>query len=1360
MGVITNGGTAGQVATIALAAIGSYFGPVGTAVGWLIGSWLFGEEAEETNIIIDPGAQELPRFNQALRGATMAIMFGTNRVPPHIVWQNNWNFIRHESTDTEGGGKAGGSGGGKGGGGKTTNVSYEYKWDLIYHLGMVAQPSSLFNIWLGPEKVNPESVIPTATNANADLFGISALFVNEQFGAGAFLSYEDSFFARGFDTANISLAGEDWDHFNSVVGLPHRFPNTVYVGYQQLNLGSVSAVPQLTFEVGPGEVEITFNSAYIGQSDDSSTQTQQFIGQDINEVGGSHYYFACSAPGAGCGTVIRIETGLITDDVSSADVDTLATTAGLDPGSAYAFTSNTGGGSLGGDKVLLWGSHPGAGSRQNWAFVLCRIQTDGTLAAIGGWAARSNDIGTTITHPLRLGISADQEDGDPILLAHSNIRGALHEMQMQIIYSINEMSSEDGNPGPVIEDDTGFNIDTLTVNHASTCGGYFGEHQSHRSYDAFGWFLPHITFIPAGQPPPLGVKQTDTRFWFYIGKADIEADNDTPGATDANSLVNSEKGDHPDGFFGYIDLGDVTVALAHNEIAPVIIEDSDEQFLTPFDNISALNSAAGFADAGRDKDEVTIDDNDDYLPAPFIAEVSDDDGEGAWIMIMSKSFTGSEDLSTAGTYNKVRLFIFNSLTEVYIQQAVGAGSTFDTVSDAGSSEGNRFIYVPFDQMVVADQKNKILYEIRTQTSASAGFDEDVVVSKFGDYSIGGGSDVPVVYIIKQILVNPEFGMGIDASAIDSTTYETVLQYCIDEGFMVSTLYNRERPALQHIELLLSIYGGYLIDSGGIVKFGVQDLSLSPVRTIDNDHLLANPHGGAPVTISVSGRQQTYNKVKVNYIDRALEYKQNFVEINDEVDQDLYGIRAREFPGRFVMTEALANRIAIRTLWGNLYAKDLYDFRLGPKDADLEPGDVVTLVDSHNLALQSGQRVRLVMWEETGPMNFTVKAVKEIAYINAATLEINSSALSTQQQLLGQSRAPADFRMYELPQEFQGANPSLYVGYNQHQTAMGADLYLSADGTSFAKADHVEPYVISGIILDALPSREPGWMEENVQVYLFPDTRSTDVQTGFNIDTPVYVQTHALDDVSAEARGLGGGTVIINSEAMAYQGVTLLGQNYYRFDRLFRGWGGTHIQAHTSGDFWHKHGGGIFQKPYNEDKIGTVIHYKVVPVNFAGISYDAASVDANTYTIGGTYFKPQVQPPIRTWIESGISITASENLGGLSAKHVHSEGSAVTFTWPDAARQKGFGAAGYGLGTYGRFTTDITSHQWRVEVFSSDGTLVRSVSVDSGWFVYSADTNSTDFNGWAGAFSVKVTPYNDVGDALRSRTKSLTLFEQV
>lgn len=121
-----------------IAAPGAAFSTLGAAVGWTVGAWLFGPKANSDNQIFDPGAEEMPRINQALRGATMPVLFGTNRVSSNIVWTANFTTVRKEST-TGGGGKAGGSGGGKMGS-APAQVSYEYKWDMLFHIGMSPVP--------------------------------------------------------------------------------------------------------------------------------------------------------------------------------------------------------------------------------------------------------------------------------------------------------------------------------------------------------------------------------------------------------------------------------------------------------------------------------------------------------------------------------------------------------------------------------------------------------------------------------------------------------------------------------------------------------------------------------------------------------------------------------------------------------------------------------------------------------------------------------------------------------------------------------------------------------------------------------------------------------------------------------------------------------------------------------------------------------------------------------------------------------------------------------------------------------------------------------------------------------------------
>jgi len=1336
----------GQAAGLGLGAIGGYFfGPVGFAAGMMIGSWIGSAFEETDNKIIDPGAQEMPRFNQALRGVTMPILFGTNRVSSNLVWQNDFQTIRHENeASTGGGGKGGGSGGGKGPKGDTS-VSYEYKWDLMYHFGMVSEDFNLFGGWLYSERMNDDTLIAITQGGQ---FSGNAFFRSDiDRPQTAQLQFEEAFFHGGAATGDTSQ--DNWDHFETVTGSPHRFPYTAYIGFKALNLGDRASVPQLSFEIGPGAATINFDSAFIGSDENGGPSTGRFVGQHaIVGDDGKHYYMVAEGTNT-AGSLWCLEDGTKTEVITHTEYDDMwHAFTGQDAPRSFVFSDGTGAGIVG-NYVLLWGHDSGGGSTSTMSTLLCSVNTSGILYAVGAYAERSSTLNSIVGTVLRVGILGNNEDSFPVVMMFINSVSASRDIKSCAIASIDAMKDQSR-----VDLITAGVFDLLVTNHTSTLFDYMGIHNTYRDFGGFGWFAPYIDI--AETQAALGVIQYGTKYCMYIGKADIQKHIDDPADGTNNALIASyaASGDYPNGLIIEIDLGidnDVPSQTGNLEII-------GDQFTNYKNDISIIP----FSDAGTDKDGTTEDLSDDYFPNPSIQKITSGEAEGAYLVMFTKGFNGSGDLSPTGTYNKSRMFIYSPFSQEYDEYATGEGSMFDTVADLGYSEGDRYNYAMADQIMLVDQSTKAVYEVRTWSSGSSTVDEDITISQFGNYELGGGEDVLPPFIIHDILTSTVYGIGIPAANIDDASYQLALQYCDAEDLRVSCMYLREEGALKHIELLLAVYGGFLTESGGIIKFGLQDLSNTIVRTIDNHHLVVD-EGETPVTVTRAARQESYNKVKVNYMDRNLEYRQSFVEINDEVDQDLNGIRAREFPPKFVMTEIVAQKIASRTLWSNLYAKDLYSFKLGAKDLDLEPGDVITLVDSFHPdpELSSGVRCRISHWDEERPMVFSVKGVKEVEYINTSTTALNSASNQSHNQLFGPVRDVADFRMYELPREFQGANPTLFVGYNQLSPVMGANLYISADGTSFAKADDATPYIISGIFADALPDRGGQYIEENVKFYLMPDTRSTDVQTGFNPASPTYAQTHALDDVGGPSRALGGGTIFAGSEAMAYEGLNLIAQNEYRVDKLYRGWGGTNVHGHSSGAYWHKHAGGVFTRPYNEDKIGTIIHYKVTPFNFSGVETDVASVDARTYQITGAFFLPQIQPPIHTFIESGIIVTASENIGNLEFKHVHSAGTAVTFQWPDAARVRGYGVAGFGNGDYGRFMTDTTSHNWRVQVYSNDlTTVVRCVTVDSGWFVYSADTNSTDFSGWTGDFMVQVTPFNDIGDAPLDQTKRLQLFEQV
>lgn len=1325
------------VAPLAFAGAGyALGGTVGMSVGWLIGSWLFGPKSDAENRIFDPGAQEMPSINQSLRGATIPILFGTNRVAPNVVWTKNFNTIRHETKDSAGGGKAGGSGAGMKGptSGGSTNISYEYKWDLMFHLGMGPSPYSLFGGWVGADRMNDDTLNSIIQGDDSNpIYFLSGV----ERPRTATLTFDEAYF--GFGGPTNSDAYSNWSHFETQEGVPCRWPSTYYVGFKQLNLGNSARVPQLTFEVGPGDITIEYNSNFI------SEQTPAQVNTSASTFNGQF------PQGSGC---IKGEDGKRyipayvnnTDDVKFINVDddtvitytatdfnTFSEAQGLNPSGVYDFSN---------DLVVIpiadtpyfymVGHDVGVGLRVNHCAILGKINSNGAIQFLGGIQERS---GTSIDHIIGrsslyvVGRYGEQTTADYIL-AVTEQSGSSSDPKIGYLPAIDTI-----NGSYTITDDTNIVWDERFDDLGTILDQDFFKSNTYRNipYDCRGFILPRVSI-------GIGANWQST-LYCYVGRAETKKHTDNPADSSNNNYIETTAATYPNGFIVAIDLN-ISLMGVITATGPTI---ANSRFID-----EAGSSIIPFLDVGLNKDDTTGVEADDWMN-PSVQRPSRT--QGLYLLMWPRIYSGqTPDLEPTGSYLKIKIMIWNPLDEEAEDYGDIEGSWFNSVGDIGVSEPSRYPNVPRNLWPYFDEdQDQLLLTGLFKASADTVGDRHIT-SQFGDLTIGGGEDVLPPYIIREILTNTVFGMGIDSGRIDETSYAEAIAYCDSEDIRVSVQYNREDNLLAIIDELLSLYGGYLVDSGGNIKFGVQEFTSSTVRTIDNHHLVVESEGQPPVIITKGARQDGYNKVKVNYFDRDLEYRQNIVEISDEVDIDLNGTNVKEFPAKFVMSGKTAQKIADRALWTNLYAKDQYQFSIGWKDADLEPGDVITLVDSYHHELSAGVTARIVRWREKSRGVFDITAVQEIEYAMSQTRSFFDVKSATPGSNLFEDVQPMrDFRMYELPSEFQGSASNIFVGYNQGSAVMGAHLYLSADGISYSLVSNAEPYIISGIFASGLPSRDPGFVENDVELYLMP-------RSGFTTNTPTWAQTHAIDDVTQATRAVGAGVIIAGSEALSIQDLTLLGQNRYRVGKLYRGWGGTHIQDHSSGAFWHRHGGGMFTQEINEDRVGTLVYYKVVGYNFAGQPYSVASVDAKTYQIQGTYWKPQVPPDLSTFVQSPFVGTNSEDLRGDTARRIHSTGCNVTFTWPFAERKSGYGFGGYGAGGYGNITQTVNTPNYRVNITHANSTtVVHSIVVNTGFFTYDTSQNSSDFNGFNGNFKITITPYNEFGDAVRSRSKTLNLF---
>ena len=619
-------------------------------------------------------------------------------------------------------------------------------------------------------------------------------------------------------------------------------------------------------------------------------------------------------------------------------------------------------------------------------------------------------------------------------------------------------------------------------------------------------------------------------------------------------------------------------------------------------------------------------------------------------------------------------------------------------------------------------------------------------------------DCTPAYVIYRILTSDVFGFATQAlfgytittDRIDFDSYTAAVDHCIDLGVVISVSYSNQDDLLTILNELVALYGGYLTEIGGKIVFGVVKEDDVPVRTIDNRHLVPSAKGQPPVTVTKGALEDGYNKIQFNYRDRSIDYKQNQVIVADEVDMDLNGPRVKTYPTRYTMSGTVATNVAVRALWQNLYGKDQYTFTLGWKDSDLCQGDVITLVDSFDDILKYGIKSRIVNWKEKKRGVFDVTAVREFASIIQATARYTQqTSIAGGYTGLIQAVEPMMRQVvYELPKEFQGSKSYVYFGYSAGSKLMGAQLYISQDGLNYVLTQDVQPFLVSGISATDMPMRPKGHVENGFEFYLFPTSL-------FNPATPTFVDTYTFDDITPAVRAAGGGVFVVGSEAIAVEGLTLLGQNHYRAKYAYRGWGGSPIGTHNSGDLFHHHAAGIFAHEITEDKIGTRLSFKIAPYNFAGQVYNIASIDASTYTIRGDYWLPRQQPTTRMYVPSALAWSASEAITGPYIG-VASGGSDVILIWQNAYNDNGYGQGGFGAGGFGHNADTLDDVKWRVEVSSKNGTMVSSTIVTTGYFAYTLAQNSTDFGGFGRDLVVRVVPFNSKGDGPVDDVRSISM----
>ena len=286
------------------------------------------------------------------------------------------------------------------------------------------------------------------------------------------------------------------------------------------------------------------------------------------------------------------------------------------------------------------------------------------------------------------------------------------------------------------------------------------------------------------------------------------------------------------------------------------------------------------------------------------------------------------------------------------------------------------------------------YNLGTSTGLP---NHSIVLTGLNPYSTGDSYyDANPVKIVKELLTNTQFGIGFNYldSTVDTPGSTTFWNYCVaikssanNQRMLFSPLIKDQRPTAEIINEIIMAANGAFVWSEGVLKikpYGDENISASspfgsvgftanttPVYSLtDNDFM--SPKNQDPIKVIRKPRNDTYNQISIEYVDKDKQYNPSIVEVKDDADIAQFGLRKKDtMKCHFITNKDTAQMVAQLILQKNLSIVNKYQFVLGWRYCLLEPTDLVNITDS-NLGF-SAKTVRITSISENDQGLLTIEA---------------------------------------------------------------------------------------------------------------------------------------------------------------------------------------------------------------------------------------------------------------------------------------------------------------------------------------------------------------------------------------------------
>lgn len=236
--------------------------------------------------------------------------------------------------------------------------------------------------------------------------------------------------------------------------------------------------------------------------------------------------------------------------------------------------------------------------------------------------------------------------------------------------------------------------------------------------------------------------------------------------------------------------------------------------------------------------------------------------------------------------------------------------------------------------------------------------------------------------LYDFFTNNRYGLGVDSSKIDLTSWTTAANYCDAQGWELHYVVNRgEKSAWDIVTTILQHFRGTVSWFDGKYYLNYADLyEESSVLTIEDNQIAQDASGAAQVSLSQPSRYDTPTSIRVKFIDKDKKYVEDDVVIGEDT-----GI-TNEFILPGCTDRELASNLATSALERSQLNRSL-SVVLRDDCIQLAPHDIITF-NCNALAISDQlMRVVQVSLSEVGSINAVLQYESYDIYDDDYNLDI-------------------------------------------------------------------------------------------------------------------------------------------------------------------------------------------------------------------------------------------------------------------------------------------------------------------------------------------------------------------------------------